>query len=671
MHSIGTSFYQGSMLVNAGIQLAPPSPGSGEAPALPGNALSANSPFTFAEVCALQLSSVPPTEAENPIPAASENASPQLDGNTELTLPPNPKSAARSNSALPDSISFFPFLPVQVAVPLPDAIKLPSLPLQGDASPGPTDVAETPSNPQLQSIPTSGTSANLESTSFPNSYFSQSVGETPAAAPLSPTNVDSNVSPSPTVPDPAAIENVSNIAAIENEAPQPTSPQLSACDPLNSQPSPAPLTATVQSTNDLPVAQSLSLSDSICCVSFSPAPTSSGTLNSSVRNDGITALQTSPSALNIQVAVGTAAQNVAPANDSSPSGSPNSLPAEPTQSAAKTIFDSRGKDLNPDAPRPKIREAPFSTADAVPTPPPPSVQGLQEPLLPDAPPMPIQVLRAVPGISSTVASAAPSFVAPTAPPLAQNPQATSRSDGQDTSASSSPSPTSTAPVTISVKNSQAGNSGDDSHDSPQRKDPAPQATAAPSQPSLSTPQIVSDPAVQGLMGQSPAAPAPTPEPHAVLPGAAQNFSPEAPHPPSPPGPVQVAQIVSKAAQSEMRIGLNTSAFGSVEVRTLVHANDVGIQIGSERGDLRTLLSNDIPAIASSLQRQDLHLAQVSFHQQGFAFSSDASSGGNAQPRWFASKPNSLGAQNNELPVPEATASAEPSHPPGAGLSILA
>jgi flagellar hook-length control protein FliK len=134
----------------------------------------------------------------------------------------------------------------------------------------------------------------------------------------------------------------------------------------------------------------------------------------------------------------------------------------------------------------------------------------------------------------------------------------------------------------------------------------------------------------------------------------------------------VAQIVSKAAQSEMRIGLNTSAFGSVEVRTLVHANDVGIQIGSEKGDLRSLLSNDLPVIASSLQRQDIHLTQVSFHQQGFAFSSDASSGGNPQPRWFASIPNSFVAPSTELPLPEAAAaSAEPSDSRRAGFSILA
>jgi hypothetical protein len=100
-------------------------------------------------------------------------------------------------------------------------------------------------------------------------------------------------------------------------------------------------------------------------------------------------------------------------------------------------------------------------------------------------------------------------------------------------------------------------------------------------------------------------------------------------------PVQMVQIVDRAAQSEMRIGLNTSLFGSVEVRTVVAANDVGIVIGSEKGDLRSLLANELPGIASNLQQQNLRLNQVNFHQ-GFAFSGNLSSGGgDAQPRYFA------------------------------------
>jgi len=138
------------------------------------------------------------------------------------------------------------------------------------------------------------------------------------------------------------------------------------------------------------------------------------------------------------------------------------------------------------------------------------------------------------------------------------------------------------------------------------------------------------------------------------------------------GPVQMAQIVNQAAQSEMRIGMSTSAFGNVEVRTVVHANDVGVLIGSEKGDLRALLSNELPGIASTLQQQNLHLNQVNFHQAGFAFSNQMSSGGEAQPRGFASRTVAA------VTRPAEASSAESSEPPavlssgsGTGLSILA
>jgi hypothetical protein len=103
------------------------------------------------------------------------------------------------------------------------------------------------------------------------------------------------------------------------------------------------------------------------------------------------------------------------------------------------------------------------------------------------------------------------------------------------------------------------------------------------------------------------------------------------------GPVQMAQIVNKATQAEMRVGLNTSAFGNVEVRTVVHASEVGLVIGSERGDLRTLLGNEIPGIANTLQQQNLRLNEVNFHQ-GFTFSGNLSSGSDSQPRSFTPPP---------------------------------
>lgn len=134
-------------------------------------------------------------------------------------------------------------------------------------------------------------------------------------------------------------------------------------------------------------------------------------------------------------------------------------------------------------------------------------------------------------------------------------------------------------------------------------------------------------------------------------------------------PVQLARMVEHAAQSEMRIGLNTSAFGNVQVRTVVHASDVGVQIGSEKGDLRSLLANDIPGIVHKLQQQDLQLTQVSF-QNGWAYSSD-SSRQDGQPRPFTYRQNSEAASAQEFPLAEPDMVSEARNSTASGISILA
>ena len=152
--------------------------------------------------------------------------------------------------------------------------------------------------------------------------------------------------------------------------------------------------------------------------------------------------------------------------------------------------------------------------------------------------------------------------------------------------------------------------------------------------------------------------------------AFSNLPADALHAPVPPGPVQMAQMVNRAAQAEMRIGMNTSEFGSVEVRTVVHANDVGVQIGSERGDLRSLLSTEIPGIANSLQQQNLRLTQVNFHQPGFNFTGNSPGGGNPQPRSFATKANAVVPSAPETSS-ESTQMEAPRSSATSSLSVLA
>lgn len=138
------------------------------------------------------------------------------------------------------------------------------------------------------------------------------------------------------------------------------------------------------------------------------------------------------------------------------------------------------------------------------------------------------------------------------------------------------------------------------------------------------------------------------------------------------GPVQMAQMVSRVGQAEMRIGVNTSAFGSVEVRTVVHANDVGLTIGSEKGDLRGLLNNEMPAITNGLQQQNLRLSSVNF-TQGFSSSGNGPGGGDSQQRSFVPAAVASGSVASEGAGDDFIDTLPPSVFSGgtSGLSILA
>jgi trimeric autotransporter adhesin len=145
-----------------------------------------------------------------------------------------------------------------------------------------------------------------------------------------------------------------------------------------------------------------------------------------------------------------------------------------------------------------------------------------------------------------------------------------------------------------------------------------------------------------------AAPAGTAQQPEALPAAASNTANAAALPQTTPqvlpGPVQVAQMASRAGQAEMRIGMNTSAFGSVEVRTVIHASDVGLTIGSEKGDLRGLLTNELPVVANNLQQQNLRLTSVSF-TQGFASPGNMTGGGGTQQQRTFTPPTSYASSS--------------------------
>jgi hypothetical protein len=84
----------------------------------------------------------------------------------------------------------------------------------------------------------------------------------------------------------------------------------------------------------------------------------------------------------------------------------------------------------------------------------------------------------------------------------------------------------------------------------------------------------------------------------------------------------------------MRVGIRTEAFGSIQVHTVVHNSEVGLSLGSERGDLRTFFANELPALENNLRQHELHFESVRFASNPAAMGGNphGGPGQHSQPR---------------------------------------
>ncbi len=115
-----------------------------------------------------------------------------------------------------------------------------------------------------------------------------------------------------------------------------------------------------------------------------------------------------------------------------------------------------------------------------------------------------------------------------------------------------------------------------------------------------------------------------------------------------PSTVHVARIVEGLGQSEMLIGLRTHALGNIEVRTTIHDAHVGVIFGSDRSDLRTLLSGDLPTLEARFRQHDLRLDTVQFLNSSTMSDSGFSSSPHSQDRsWRPQSPANLIAPDSE------------------------
>lgn len=81
------------------------------------------------------------------------------------------------------------------------------------------------------------------------------------------------------------------------------------------------------------------------------------------------------------------------------------------------------------------------------------------------------------------------------------------------------------------------------------------------------------------------------------------------------GDVHAARIWEHAGQTEMRIGMKTDDFGKVEVRTQLRDSQVGVAVESERGDLKSYFTPELPGLQNTLHQHSLHLESMDFSNQ--------------------------------------------------------
>jgi hypothetical protein len=97
---------------------------------------------------------------------------------------------------------------------------------------------------------------------------------------------------------------------------------------------------------------------------------------------------------------------------------------------------------------------------------------------------------------------------------------------------------------------------------------------------------------------------------------------------------QPAHLVDRAGHAEMRLGVSTETFGSVQVHTVIRDSQVGLTIGSERGDLKSFLAAEVPGLESNLRQHDLHFSDVRFVSTNFSSSGNQFGGAGSQSQGF-------------------------------------
>ena len=75
-------------------------------------------------------------------------------------------------------------------------------------------------------------------------------------------------------------------------------------------------------------------------------------------------------------------------------------------------------------------------------------------------------------------------------------------------------------------------------------------------------------------------------------------------------PIQVARLIERAGQTELRVGIQAGEFGNVDIRTSMARSQFSAEISVERGELGRVLSAELPALHDRLAEQRVQVSSI-------------------------------------------------------------
>ncbi len=137
----------------------------------------------------------------------------------------------------------------------------------------------------------------------------------------------------------------------------------------------------------------------------------------------------------------------------------------------------------------------------------------------------------------------------------------------------------------------------------------------------------------------------------------------------PPSAVPGARVVERIGQAELRVGVNTAAFGNVEVRTAVTENRVAASVVTAHNELRAAMMAEVPSLQQAMEQRQLRLERFDLNPQ--TGGQNSGPGAEQQPKPSGGLRAELRSHGISEPAPVEEASLPAAWPASAAINVHA